>query len=316
MLVLRVGCELPSTLSRSARGDRGGAVRMAHSTSEPLDERSLSPQKRPTGTPGARSMPLQLPKAAPPPAPGRETVATPQTSASTRTEAPSAKAAARPLAESAPRPLSPRSNTTAATQFKPASIPSKMTMRPPSPQPRVASAERVPIRLNESRSGGGFGGGVKPQALGMKSSGVIGGVRGTADAHKAEDAMRGTARLITHLPVCSPPALTQCVLPADRREWKLRALKAHPEVRDLKERVAPIDRAVAFGRAYYSNTSEITDTVSQSTIMELVRRRPLCRVTPRFRVTISWLMLYLPDLSAPPIRRPAALCQVPGDRER
>lgn len=57
----------------------------------------------------------------------------------------------------------------------------------------------------------------------------------------------------------------------ERSQWKLRALKAHPEVKDLKERVTPIDRAAAFGRAYYSNTSEVTETVSPAIIMELVR---------------------------------------------
>lgn len=173
---------------------------MAHSTAggEPLDDRSLSPQKRPTAGTLSRMSPLQIPKAAPPPAPARDgTTGARDQQGSLRGEPPMAKqpTPARPPPASDPRPVSPRSGTSAATQFKPASIPSKPGPRSPSPQGRLTTSERNFPKMSLTDSGRSFGTIVKPSTSSpaLKSSGVIGGVRGAPESRSqgSEDPIRG-----------------------------------------------------------------------------------------------------------------------------
>lgn len=172
--------------------------------SDLYEDRSTSPQKRlGQSFVSGRTAPLQVPKAAPPPAP--------RDGGSLRLEsiqsAPPQKAGAK-AADLSPRPISPRGGPmTASTPiFKPASIPSRSMPRPPSPTPRVQSQPAAQKQENVRPPTFGSATLTKPPLT--KSTSLIGSLRGSMDVNTGpkaqnEDPASGISPTVlrcTHLP--------------------------------------------------------------------------------------------------------------------
>lgn len=70
-------------------------------------------------------------------------------------------------------------------------------------------------------------------------------------------------------------------------------MQRHPHVQDLRDRLTPIDRAVSFGRVYYSKTAEVAETITKNEVMQLVSIFPVLEFVFFFFLPFKSLLIYL-----------------------
>eukprot|EP00002_Diphylleia_rotans_P008724 TRINITY_DN1872_c0_g1_i1.p1 TRINITY_DN1872_c0_g1~~TRINITY_DN1872_c0_g1_i1.p1 ORF type:complete len:728 (-),score=130.63 TRINITY_DN1872_c0_g1_i1:227-2410(-) len=56
----------------------------------------------------------------------------------------------------------------------------------------------------------------------------------------------------------------------DRSNWTAMAMRRHPEVLEMYERLRPLHRATSFGRLYNAGTTEVKETLSRNTVYQLI----------------------------------------------
>ncbi|KAJ5078864.1 ras guanine nucleotide exchange factor i-related [Anaeramoeba ignava] len=73
----------------------------------------------------------------------------------------------------------------------------------------------------------------------------------------------------------------------DRSEWLTYVLKRNPQIKDLRERITPLNRAQNFAKIYKAGLPDVLDQLTEETILQLIMQHLVCLGSNKTKETLE-----------------------------